>query len=282
VVAIAHGWTAATWKVRVNEALDRRVMRRVDCVVGVSEMESKRVRRAGVRPDCIVTIPNSISPDNFASVDPTGRVTLEKFFDTPPRLIVLAAGRLSQEKGFDQLIEAAAEITKLRDDVGFILFGDGPLREALSDKIVAANLDQRFVLGGFRKDICRLLPHADMLVLSSHTEGLPVILLEGLAAGVPVVATAVGGVGELIEDGRHGLLVEPGHVDALAKSIGRLATDADLRSSMSAEGPKRIEAAYSCSLQSQRYQQLFERLTGHRAAKTSELSDKSLSLELHS
>src|SRR5262249_61331736 len=104
-----------------------------------------------------------------------------------------AAGRLSREKGFDQFIDAAALVRRQHPDTGFVLFGDGPLRERLAKRVAERELDGAFVLAGFRADVERFLPFLDVAVLSSHTEGLPVVVLEAMAARVPVVATAVGG-----------------------------------------------------------------------------------------
>ena len=119
-------------------------------------------------------------------------------------------GRLSPEKGFDLLVEAAALVVREHPRVGFLLCGDGPERPALARRIAEHGLEGKFVLAGFRTDLERLLPAWDLAVLSSHTEGLPVAVLEALAAGVPVVATAVGGTPEVVEDGVSGYLVPPG------------------------------------------------------------------------
>src|SRR5919108_523234 len=100
--------------------------------------------------------------------------------------------------------------------VGFVLFGEGPCRTELLHKVNAAGLAGSFVLAGFRADLDRFLSQLDLLVLPSHTEGLPNVVLEACAAGTPVVATAVGGTPEVIEDGLSGLLAPPGDPEALA------------------------------------------------------------------
>jgi glycosyltransferase involved in cell wall biosynthesis len=265
-VAIAHGWTAATLKVRLNEALDRRVLRRMACTVCVSEAMAVKVRRAGVPPERVAVICNAIDAEPFDRPDPAYREELSGLFAERPAYIVGAAGRLSPEKGFDQFIEAAARVARQKPDVGFVLFGDGPLRKALTRRVAERGLERRFVLGGFRPDIHRVLPHFDVAILSSHTEGLPVVVLEALAAGVPVVATAVGGTPEVIDEGVQGFLVPPGDPGALADRILRLLGSDSLRRQMGERGRQRVREKFSFAEMASRYQWLFDRLTGQSCA----------------
>jgi glycosyltransferase involved in cell wall biosynthesis len=175
-----------------------------------------------------------------------------------------AAGRLSPEKGFDRLIAAAGAVTRAEPDTGFVVFGDGPLRGALAAQIAERGLQDRFVLAGFRTDLQRLLPQLDLAVLSSLTEGLPVVLLEALAAGVPAVSTAVGGVPEVIEDGVHGYLVPPNDPGALARRILDALRDDAARRAMGERGRQRVREQFTFATQSVPYQRLFERLTRGR------------------
>jgi glycosyltransferase involved in cell wall biosynthesis len=261
-VAIAHGWTAATLKVWLNEALDRRVLRRMSRTVCVSEAMAVKVRRAGVLPERVAVICNAIDPKPFDRPDPTDREKLLGLFAEPPAYVVGAVGRLSPEKGFDQFIEAAACVARQKQGVGFVLFGEGPLRKALTRQIAERGLGRRFVLGGFRPDVNRFLPYFDVAVLSSHTEGLPVVVLEALAAGVPVVATAVGGTPEVIEEGVQGYLVPPGDPTSLADRILRLLDSDSIRRTMGERGRQRVREKFSFAEMATRYQQLFDRLTG--------------------
>jgi glycosyltransferase involved in cell wall biosynthesis len=266
-VAIAHGWTAATLKVRLNEALDRWVLRRMACTVCVSEAMAVKVRRAGVPPDRVAVIRNAIDAAAFDQPDPAGRRALHGLFDIPRSRVVGAAGRLSPEKGFDVLVEAAARVTAAEPGVGFALFGDGPLRGALARLVAARSLGHRFVLGGFRADLHRLLPHFDVAVLPSYTEGLPVVVLEAMAAGVPVVATAVGGTPEAVEDGVQGYLVPPGDPAALADRILRVLRSEPGRLTLGQRGRRRALEEFTFEEMAARYLQLFERLTGSRESK---------------
>lgn len=264
VMSVSHGWTAATWKVRLYEALDRRVLRRMDRVVCVSEGQAAKVRRAGVSPERMVIIRNAVQTGPYDHPAPEDRQVLQEMFAEPRTRIIGAAGRLSPEKGFDQLVLAAEMVLRSDPGVGFVLFGDGPLRQAVAEQIAARGLTGKFILAGFRTDLERFLPHWDLAVLPSYTEGLPVIVLEALAARVPVVATAVGGTPEVIEDGCNGFLVPPGDPAALADRILEALRSEPERQVMGRRGRQRIEEQFTFEAQSVQYQEVFERLTGKR------------------
>ncbi|MGH7173683.1 MAG: glycosyltransferase [Gemmataceae bacterium] len=258
VIAVSHGWTAATLKVRINETLDRLVLRWMDRVVCVSAAQAARVRRAGAAAERIVVIRNAIDTAPFERADPSYRARMQTWFCRPRTRLIAAAGRLSPEKGFDQLIAAAALVAKQDPQVGFVLFGDGPLRETLARRIEASGLAGTFVLAGFRTDVERFLPCCDLVVLSSWTEGLPVIVLEALAAGAPVVATAVGGTPEAVHDGINGYLVPPGNPAALAQRIRDVLGDEPRRRVMGERGRQFIRQQFTFDVQAKEYERLFK------------------------
>jgi len=266
VMAVSHGWTAETWKVRVYEALDRLCMRRMDRVVCVSEGQAVKVRHAGVRPDRVVVIRNAIQPDRFDHDDPADRGRLEAMFPHALKRIIGSAGRLSPEKGFGVLVEAAAIVTRSDPGVGFIHFGDGPLRATVARRIAELGLEGRFILAGFRSDIDRFVPHWDLSVLPSFTEGLPNVVLEAFAAGVPVVATAVGGTPEIVEDGFNGYLVPPGDPEALARRIRDILLSEEERQSMGQRGRERVLSEFTFEAKCKRYEQLWADLSDPRVA----------------
>jgi glycosyltransferase involved in cell wall biosynthesis len=171
VIAMSHGWTAESWKVRAYEALDRACLRMMDRVVCVSEGQAQKVRRAGVRADRLVVIRNAVRAERFDHVDPADRRVLEGMFPQAPDRIVGSAGRLSPEKGFGVLVEAAAIVARSDPGAGFIHFGDGPLRDTIRRQIDDLGLERRFILAGLREDLDRFLPHWDLSVLPSFTEG---------------------------------------------------------------------------------------------------------------
>jgi glycosyltransferase involved in cell wall biosynthesis len=261
VVGVSRGWTAESWKVRLYEALDRINLRWMDRVVCVSEGQAAKVRRAGVPGERVVVIRNAIRADRFDAPDPAYRDRLLALFPDPPRRVVGAAGRLSPEKGLAVLVEAARRVLREEPGAGFVLFGDGPLRGALAQQIEAAGLAGRFVLAGFRGDLDRHIPWLDVMVLPSYTEGLPNVVLEACAAGVPVVATAVGGTPEVIEDGENGYLAPPGDAGALAGCIVAVLDSPDHGRGMGECGRRRVLEEFTFEAQAEQYRRLFAELT---------------------
>ena len=262
VVAVSRGWTAATWKVRLYEALDRYSMRWMDRVVCVSEGQADKVRRAGTPGALVRVIRNAIFTDRFGEPDEPGRAFLNEFFPKPRRFLIGSAGRFSPEKGYCHFVDAAAEVVRTQPNAGFVLFGDGPLHDALTRQIARLGLQEHFILAAFRPDLDRWLPNFDVFVLPSYTEGLPNVVLEACAARVPVVATAVGGTPEVVEDGQNGYLVSPGQALPLAQRISQLLADDRLRQTMGMSGYYRVRDQFTFDLQARQYVQLFNEVLG--------------------
>jgi glycosyltransferase involved in cell wall biosynthesis len=263
-VAVSRGWTGECLKVRAYELLDRLHLRWMDRVVSVSEAQAAKVRRCRVRPGRLRVIHNAIDPERFVSPDPVYRAKLARYFRQPRSCVVGAAGRLSPEKGFEVLVAAAQRVLRRDPSVGFVLFGDGPCRERLVRQIKAAGLGGAFVLSGFRPDLDRFLPHLDLLVLPSYTEGLPNVVLEACAAAVPVVATAAGGTPEVIEDGLNGYLVPAGDGARLADRIDAVLTAEDRGRALGFEGRQRVLERFTFAAQARHYLALCAELCGAR------------------
>lgn len=260
IISVSHGWTRATLKVKVYEALDKASLRLMDAVVCVSAGQAAKARRAGVPASLLHVIRNAVDLSRFEQTDSSYRDRMLALFSRPPRYLVGAAGRFSPEKGFAVLVEAAAQVSKEKAEVGFVLFGDGPLRDSLTAQIAALGLQEKIVLAGFRPDLDRWLPSLDLLALSSYTEGLPSVVLEAFAARVPVAATAVGGTPEVIEEGRSGYLVPPGEPSMLARRILDVLADESRRQQMGECGYQRIQREFTFAVQAEQYRQLFDRV----------------------
>ena len=214
LLATDHGQTSQSVQVRLYEATMRRMYRLVDRVVAVSEPGRGALLRGGLRPERVVTVPNFLTRELAGPA--TGDV---RSAGEAARLLVL--GRLSPEKGVDVLIQALAR--RAAGAARLTVVGDGPERRRLEQLTADLGLSARVEFVGYRDDVGPFLRAADALVMPSHREGLPLTLVEALAAGLPVVASDVGGVGELVRDGDNGRLVPPGDVAALAGALGDVA-----------------------------------------------------------
>jgi len=261
-IAIAHGWTGESRRIRLYEALDRRLLRYMDHVVCVSEGQSRKVDQLGVPRDRMSVIHNAVDVGRFVKPQRVFREELEEMFPRRPNRIVGAAGRLSPEKGFDVLIAAAEIVVRHNASIAFVVYGDGPLRDELEASVVEKGLKDRFFFAGFTSRLDKLIPCFDLLTLPSYTEGLPCVVLEALAAGVPVVATAVGGTPEVLIDGAAGYLTPPGDSAALADRIAAVLEDEQQRRSMGTFGRQFVRDKFSFAEQSERYLKLYESLCG--------------------
>lgn len=262
VVAISRGWTWESLKVRVYETIDRVNLRFVDHVVAVSDGQAERVRKCGVPSTRLSVIRNAARLAAFADPDPVFRDRLRGLFpaDIPVSHVVLAAGRLSPEKGFDVLVEAAAEVMRTHPAAGFVLFGEGGEQAKLETRVADLGIANRFRMPGYTADLDRYLPWADVVVLPSFTEGLPNVALEASAAGMPVVATAVGGTPEVVADGDTGFLVPSGQPAPIAGRVSELLADQPLRKQLGAAGRERMRREFSFEAQAEQYAELFDRL----------------------
>jgi len=260
VIGVSRGWTGESFKVRLYEKLDRWNLHHLDQVVCVSEGQAEKVRRTGLPEAKLRVIRNSARPEAFRDRTPAHRQQLLWQIPTPVQRVVVGAGRLSPEKGFDVLIEAAALFLEKDPKAGLVIFGEGPERAKLEARCRELAVRDRIALPGFSRQLDQLLPCADVVVLPSHTEGLPNIALEASAACVPVVATAVGGTPEVVRDKYTGYLVPPGNPQAMALRISTLLEDQELRSVMGFAGREWVRKAFSFQTQAADYIALFEEL----------------------
>lgn len=226
-VAFAHGYTSRDILDRLYSQIDRWSLRRACRVVAVSRALAETLKRRGVPAGRISILHNAVRP--FLPPPPEEVARLREGFGLSDNVpLVLSVGRLSREKGHADLIQAAAVLRDRALEFRLVLLGDGPERAALERQTARLALKDRVLLAGHRTDVASFYAIARLLVLPSHSEGSPNVILESAAAGVPVVATRVGGVPEILEAGRTGLLVERARPLELAAAIESLLKDAAL------------------------------------------------------
>ena len=174
--------------------------------------------------------------------------------------LIGAMGRLTPVKGLESFLKAAHIIHHQKPHVKFIIAGDGPLKSALQKQAREYGLDEVVLFLGHRNDSYDILKLLDLFVLSSMSEGIPMVLLEALALARPVVATRVGGVPEVIEDGISGLLVGPGKEDELAQSCIALIDNYDFAHQLGVAGQKRVEERFSAKVMAEKVAEVYRTL----------------------
>ena len=174
--------------------------------------------------------------------------------------LIGAMGRLTPVKGLESFLKAAHIIHHQKPHVKFIIAGDGPLKSALQKQAREYGLDEVVLFLGHRNDSYDILKLLDLFVLSSISEGIPMVLLEALALARPVVVTRVGGVPEVIEDGISGLLVGPGKEDELAQSCIALIDNYDFAQHLGVAGQKRVEERFSAKVMAEKVAEVYRTL----------------------
>lgn len=206
----------------VYTVLDRLLCSLTDKYIAVAEhLRRKLVDGRGVPAGKVARIYNGIDPERYAC-SPKHASLARSRYEVPPHCFLAAAFcRLSPEKGLHTLVGAAAR-TAGASQVKYLVAGEGPVGGALKASVKSLGLEKDFIFAGFVEDIRSILCAVDLVVLPSLREGFPMIILEAMAAGRPVVASKIAGIDESVEDGRTGLLVPAGDSQALAAAITEL------------------------------------------------------------
>ncbi len=217
---------------------------RVDRIVAVSGAVKRRLVAQGFGPERIVVIHSGIDPERFASGN---RERFRRSLGTiePPfregQILVGTVGHLAAHKGIDLFLEAAALAAAERPDLRFVVVGEGSEEPPLRSLVSRLGLRERVQFTGFREDMPDVFAGLDLFVLASRSgEGSPAVVKEAMAAGVPIAATRLEGLEELVQDGVHALLTPSGNAPALARAMILLASDPALRSRLRAAAAERV------------------------------------------
>jgi len=233
-----------TWETRRQRWMDRLLLRWRTAMVAVSE-EVKRdiVANLTCPPKRVRVIYNGIDLQEYGSMRPDPQLRAQLGVPENRRLIVVL-GRLVPQKGHGRLLRALELIRNELPPTHVLLVGEGKMRDALERETRERRVSDMVTFAGHRQDVPQILALADLSVLTSDREGFSNAIVESLAAGVPVVATNVGGNSEAIVDGENGLLVEPDDIPGLARALKTLLDDGSLRVHMS-EAARRSAQRFS-------------------------------------
>jgi glycosyltransferase involved in cell wall biosynthesis len=235
--------------------LQRQAYRCATKVVANSASGRDMLQAEGLAPASIAVIPNGVefgstllrgfaATDGKPSVAPKKRTGLPSVAPKERRRVITVAN-LRPEKSHETLIAAAELLAADFPDIEFQIVGDGPRRTELEALVRAQGLERRVQFFGHREDVAQLLAEADIFVLPSRSEAFPNGAIEAMAAGLPVVASATGGLLDLIEHGHTGLLFEPGNAAALADALRHLVTNGSIASGIGQRAQTQVRQRYS-------------------------------------
>lgn len=257
-VVITSEMAVDVWKSPRDLKVDRRLARWTDKVVGNSHAVVDFYRQAGIPTEKLSMIYSGISDDPPAQVE-VDRAAVRLSLRLPPDApLVVFAGRLAAQKRVDDLIHAMDLLLHIHPRVHTLILGDGPLRQRLEEMVRNLQHEDAIHFLGHRDDVPRLLAAADVLVLPSSYEGLPNVVMEAMALGIPVAATAAPGTTELIENDRSGLLVALGRPPELAQAIRVLLTDHELAARLAREARERVKTMFRLDSMIAAYADLYE------------------------
>jgi len=258
---VVGGLRVAEHQKRWHRTLDRLTNRLSRVSVCVSEgVRRFSVETSGLDPRRLVVIPNGVDPARFDEAAPVPRATFGAADDD---FLALAVGRLDVQKGLADLLAAAERVIPARPRFRLAIVGDGPLRDWLDAEIAARpTLAGRVLRLGRRDDAPGLLRSADLLVHAAHWEGMPNVILEAMAARLPVVATAVEGAEDLVVAGETGWLVPPKAPERLARALLEAVDDPESAQKMGGAGRTRVETEYSLNRVVSLYDDLWRGILG--------------------
>ncbi|HLK32897.1 MAG TPA: glycosyltransferase [Terriglobales bacterium] len=262
-VAFHHGYTTTDPKMLAYNQLDRWSLRAPRQIVTVSEASKRQLCRRGVDPARVAVIHNAVEVEWLKSTDPSAVSQLvQQHAIEAGDSVILAVGRFSREKALIDLVPAARELARCQPNLRFrvLLVGDGPERPRVQQSVQAAGLQGRFIFAGQVQDVRPYYRLATVLAIPSHSEGSPNALLEAMAAGVPVVATSVGGIPEIVEDNNTALLVPARAPAALASALAHLLSNPEAARQQADRARQLVASQYTPQARAQFLAELYDRV----------------------
>jgi glycosyltransferase involved in cell wall biosynthesis len=260
-IATHHGKLEKTylWRQRFHTWLINRGIASV--MVAVSGQALQAALETGIQNRRVITIPNGVALPSATNRDKKEirqalGISIKKNF-------LISVGRLTTQKAHAVLVQAMTIVVRQYPDVVLCIAGDGPLRRELEEQISSLNLNEYVKLLGERDDVADLLAAADIFVLPSRSEGLPIALLEAMAAGLAVIASRIGGIEEVISDGIGGLLVPVDDYVELAYTISRLVSDPPIRLNLGKSARQVVEKSYTLDQMCEEYLKMMKKYRKH-------------------
>ncbi|HEY2169307.1 MAG TPA: glycosyltransferase family 4 protein [Candidatus Angelobacter sp.] len=256
IVATCHNWVGGTAALGIYNHLDRMALKRFHGLAAVSDSVAQRLLDSGVSAKKIRTIANGIDVQTFE------RAHALPELNSDGNKVVGMVARLDLQKGFEYLLRAARDLCVAFPALKVVIVGDGPDRKAIEDMIQRFGLQSNVILAGQHSDMPGIYAAMDVFVLPSLNEGLPMTILEAMAASKPVIATRVGAIPSVIKDGETGLLVDPGDTYGLRSAVARLLSAPDLCRRIGAAGHAWVSRNYTSETMALKYRQMYDDVLG--------------------
>lgn len=259
IISTEHGidlWRDSNYLFNFIDRFSARINK---CRVGVSEAVCNMLKNKGVNLDKIVCIENGLDVESFNITIDIGSKRAE-FGIRDGTKVIGTVGRLVEQKGHKYLIDAFKLIENRFLDLKLLIVGDGPLMNTLKEQVLNIGIEDKVIFTGQRTDIHELLAIINVFVLPSITEGLPLVLLEAMAAGKPIIASAVSGIPYIIEEGVDGLLVRPKNIHDLSEKIPMLIINERLASNLSKKAREKVLLKYNAADMIKKYENLYIRI----------------------
>lgn len=255
VKTIVSGIRVAERRSKFPLWLDRQTDHMVDIHVCVSEDVAQFTRETGkIGQEKLVVIPNGVEFERFSTAEPAD---LGQFGIPPGAITAIVVGRLDPQKGPLDLLEALKKVIPDHPDFHVLYVGSGPLEEELREQIQMLNFSNQVHLAGWRGDIPELLKASSMLILPSKWEGMPNVVLEAMAAGLPVISTRVEGISEILTDSETGLLAPVGETRILAEKIEQLLANPSLASQLGHNAQSLASKEFTWKKTVEKYENLY-------------------------
>ncbi|MCP4369045.1 MAG: glycosyltransferase family 4 protein, partial [Deltaproteobacteria bacterium] len=259
IVTTNHNWLKSHWKLKFYCFIDALLIRYFDRIVAVSGEIKEDMVRYRIPEKKISVIDNGIDLDRFKK--PVSDTDIKEEFGLKDEVIVGTIGSLGVEKGHIFLLMAARKVVDKNKNVKFLIVGEGYLRNQLEAKALSLGIRDNVIFAGYRCDIPELISAMDIFVLPSIKEGLPMVILEAMAANKPVIASNIGAVPKIIKHHESGILIEPGNINDLSNAIIEIIAESNKMLKMSQAGNIRIKEKFSSEIMAERYMNLYKDLT---------------------
>lgn len=260
-ISSVHGWIQNTAKAKIATFVDKMFLRFSKIIIVMSQLMREQLLEKGISDHKIIVIHNAIFLDDYKCNAISYNLREEYQIDENENIVAII-GRISEEKRHKFFVSIAQRIISINDNTRFLIVGDGPLLNDVKKYVRDKGVDKKFIFTGYRTDVNNIYPAINILAITSSTEGLPNVLLEAFAFNVPVIATNVGAIPEVIEDGVNGFIVQINNQETFIERLTFLLRDNEYSKNMGRMGRKTIEEKFNFVQRTRKIEKLYRTVTG--------------------